>query len=264
MLFWLFGLTLLNFIDRLLLELLVGSTAVGVYSSNYTIINNGLPLILTPIIQAVHPVVMDAWEGNNVEEIQDLLYEYTRYYFIIGIPSVVIFSILSYPLSHILLGRGFEEGYIVMPIVALGLFFWNLSMIGHKSYELKERTEIMSAGVFGAVIINICLNIPFIYYYGYTGAAIATLLSFLFYLVFAYLISHQEIPWKLPANSIINSSFSGILMTIPPMVLYLLDLHSYVLIIISAGVSIIIYIISMASTNEIEKEELKMMWKDKL
>ena len=254
---WLLGLTLLNFADRVLLEMLRGSSSVGIYSSNYNLVNRGLLLAFTPIIQTIHPILMNTWNGANEPKVEALITDFTRYFLIIGVGATIFAGVVSRPLSTIILAEDYHEGFVIIPIVAVGLFLWNISMIGHKGLEIQERTRVMFLGVSGAVMLNIVLNIPLISLYGYLGAAVATLISFGTYAIFAYLTSIQYIRWQLPIRTIRNTALSGILMTIPGLLLYTSSMYTTLRAIVVAGAGVILYGSGLYALDEFESNELR-------
>ena len=254
---WLLGLTLLNFADRVLLQFIRGSSAVGVYSSNYNLVNRGLLLAFTPLIQAVHPILMNTWNGANEPKVEALMTDFTRYFLIIGVSATIFAGMVSRPLSTVILAEGYHEGYVIIPIVAAGLFLWNISMIGHKGLEIQERTKVMFLGVSSAVVLNIVLNIPLISLYGYLGAAVATLISFGTYAIFAYLTSLRYIRWQLPIRTIWNTALSGIIMAIPGVWLYTSSMYTTLRAIVVAGVGVILYGSVLYLLDEFESNELR-------
>ncbi len=198
---WLFGFTLLSFIDRTLIELLLGSRAVGIYSANYDVANKALPLVVAPVIQAAHPIVMNAWTGSNHATVRRTIREMTRYYLLLGAPVTMAVIVFGAPLSGLLVGSAYHSGHVVIPFVALGLFVWNGSMIGHKGLEITDNTLIMLAGVMGASLLNVVGNIVLLEPIGIVGAALTTFGSFCSYLLFVYVVSQRYIGWDLPWRS---------------------------------------------------------------
>ncbi|GGL36243.1 polysaccharide export protein [Halarchaeum grantii] len=214
MLGWLFGLTLLTFIDRVLLEYFSTASAVGIYSANYTLIQTGLPLVLAPVIEASHPVIMQEWNGENHEKIADLIARYSRYFLILGIPATIFAAVISRPLSILALGTDFRAGYVIIPIIAVSLFIWNFAMIGHKGLEVQDETGLMSFGIGLAVLANIVLNYIAIPLYGFLGAAVATLISTGIYTIYAYLMSIRTVQWEIPKSTVFRVGLSGLLMSL--------------------------------------------------
>lgn len=253
---WLLGLTLLNFADRILLEFIRGSSAVGVYSANYSLLRRGMTLAFTPLTQAAHPLVMNTWNGENRSEVRNLMTDFTRYFLIVGVAATVFAMMMSRPLSMLLLDTQYHEGYIIIPLIAAGLFLWNIAMIGHKGLEVEERTGLMFFGVSGAVVLNVVLNIPLIDFYGYIGAAVATLVSFSSYTVFAYFISSRSIEWRLPTQTLLNTAAAGIVMAVPAALLYFTETFTLPLIFGAVGTGTILYPIVLYMLGEFRPNEL--------
>lgn len=195
---WTLGFTLLNFSDRLLLELIDGSSSVGIYTSNYMLANQGASLIFSPLIQAMHPLIFNSLSGNSENQLGEYITRYTRYLLLAGSPAIAYAIVLSPSFTTALLAPRYADGYLVVPIVVTGLFTWNLANIGHKSLEAAEKTKIMLIGVIISLLINIIANIPLIQVYGYIGAAIATVMGFLAYPLFIYYVSKEYVPWQIP------------------------------------------------------------------
>ncbi|EMA47331.1 lipopolysaccharide biosynthesis protein [Halococcus saccharolyticus] len=253
---WLLGMTLLQFADRVLIEFFRGTSSLGVYAPNYSLVQRGLFLALTPIGQAAQPLMMNTWDGENTGKIRDLMTDFTRYFFIIGIPATIFAAVMSWPLSTLLLAEQYQEGYLVIVIVAPGMFLWNAALLGHTGFEIKERTEVMVLGVSGAVILNLVLNVLLIKTYGYLGAAVATSISFASYAIFAYIASRWSIRWQLPTRTIRNTIVGGIAMAAPSVMLYISDTYTLVRAFTTAGLGIVLYVSVLYVLNEFRTEEV--------
>ena len=253
---WLLGLTLLQFADRVLLEFLRGTSAVGVYSPNYSLVQRGLFLAFTPIGQAAQPLMMNAWDGTNSERIRDLMTDFTRYLLVLGVPATIFAAVMGRPLSTLLLADQYREGYLIIPIVAPGLFLWNSALIGHTGFEIEERTKVMFIGISGAVVLNVVLNVPLITAYGYLGAAVATLVSFSSYTVFAYIASRWSIRWRPPTRTVRNTVAGGLVMGAPAAMLYVTGAYTLFRIFGAVGVGIVFYVLVLYALGEFRSEEV--------
>ncbi|WP_330631814.1 lipopolysaccharide biosynthesis protein [Halocatena halophila] len=253
---WLFGFTLLSFIDRTLIELVLGSRAVGIYSANYDVANKALPLVVAPVIQAAHPIVMNAWTGSNQTEVRRMIREMTRYYLLLGAPVTMAVIVFGAPLSGLLVGSAYHSGHAVIPFVALGLFVWNGSMIGHKGLEITDNTLVMLAGVVFACVLNVVGNIVLLEPVGIVGAALTTLCSFLSYLLFVYVVSQRYVGWDLPWRSIrtvtVAVTVQGVILSIG-LTVGGSDLVSLML---TGCVGMIAYGATLGATGEIRHSEM--------
>ncbi|ELZ65617.1 polysaccharide biosynthesis protein [Haloferax prahovense DSM 18310] len=256
---WLFGFTLLTFVDRILIEVLQDTQAVGIYTANYTLVQTGLPLALVPIIETVHPMIMERWNGNNTDEIAEMISKYSRYFLLIGMPAMVFAGIISRPLSYIALDSGYHAGFIVIPIIGVALFLWNFSMIGHKGLEVQDNTKMMTIGVTIAVLVNLGLNYLLIPVLGYIGAAAATLASSSAYVVFAYATSFRTVRWSIPIHSVLRIGFCSLVMVVVGYGGYLLPESPVLGPIISAILSGGVYLILIVLSGELDPSEINQI-----
>jgi O-antigen/teichoic acid export membrane protein len=243
-------------VDRILLEFLKGSTAVGIYSSNYILVDQGLRLAYYPILSAMQPIVMNRWNGDNEREIGDIITDFSRYYLLVGVPVMVLGASLGRPLSTLLLDPGYHEGYTIIPLVAAGVFMWGLADTFQRGMELKEATLTLSIGVLLAIGSNVLLNIPLITAFGYMGAALATLLSAGVYVVFVRLVSGRYLEWELPLRTFRNIAVAGTLMAAPPAFVYLSGNYSHVTVVVGSLLGAFLYVATIYSLDELRESEL--------
>lgn len=253
---WLLGMTLLQFADRVLIEFFRGTDALGVYAPNYTLVQRGLFLAFTPLSQAAQPLIMNTWDGTNSEKVRGLMTDFTRYFLVLGVPATVFAAVMSRPLSTLLLAAQYHEGYLVIAIVAPGMFLWNAALIGHSGFEIEERTTVLFCGIIGAVLLNVVLNIPLIRTYGYLGAALATSISFSFYAVFAYVASRWSIRWQLPMRTVRNTVVGGLVMVAPAAWLYFTGAYSLFGIVAAVVVGIVCYVLVLYRLDEFRADEV--------
>jgi len=258
---WIIGDPLLNQADRFLIEFLRGSATVGIYTSNYSLADRGLRLAMIPLLDAIQPIVIDRWSGNNQEQIEELLRQFTKYFFILAVPALVLLGALSRPLSTLLLGEAYHEGYVVIPLVGAGVFMWSLGNLGQIGLEIRERTALMSRGLIAAVVFNILVNIPLIMRFGYVGAAFGTLLSYSAYAAFIYWYSRNQIVWHLPTKTVRHVLMAGTVMAAFPALLYVSGWYTHGLVVVAAVVSTVVYVSILYFSGEITDENITQMKK---
>ncbi|MFD1597924.1 lipopolysaccharide biosynthesis protein [Halobellus rarus] len=244
-------------LDRILLEVIRDSASVGIYSSNYTLINQGLRLAYFPVLRAMQPIVVNEWDGDNEDEVGDIISNFSRYFVLLGIPVMVLGMGLGRPLSGLLLDQGYNQGYTIIPFVAGGVFFWGLADAGQRGLELKEATLTLSIGVLLAIGSNFLLNLPMIYYFGYMGAAAATLISSGIYVVFVWYVSSRHINWSFPEHTIRNTVLAGTLMGLPPAAVYLTGSYTHVLVVAASLLGAPIYLTVVYVLGEFREDEIR-------
>jgi len=245
--------------DRILLELLRNSAAVGIYSSNYILVDQGLRLAYYPVLRAMQPLVVNEWTGDNEEEIKEVISDFTRYYLLLGVPVMVLGAVMGRPLSSILLDGAYTEGYVIIPIVGAGVFLWGLADAGQRGLELKEATLTMSIGVILAISLNVLLNIPLITAYGYIGAAVATFLSAGTYAVYIKLVSGRYLKWDLPRKTVVNTAIGGIIMAVPAVFIYVSNMYTLPRALLASLAAVPIYLLVLYTLGEPREDEVELV-----
>lgn len=168
--------------DRLLIEYLLGTKSVGIYSLSYniaqllTLINMGLALVLPTYLIKNYK----NWKEKNLDNVIIQYYTYTAIGLII---LIYIMYYLDYRYLNIL---GYYSNEILnlitinyLAIYVLGLYtFYANYLFYHK------KGKIISKTTFYAAIVNVIFSITLIYMWGLIGASIGTLVAYFFYLYY--------------------------------------------------------------------------------
>jgi O-antigen/teichoic acid export membrane protein len=200
---WLFSSILLDVGDRWVLNGLLGSDAVGIYDANYRLIGGLAALLVVPVTITVHPYMMslsgtdDGHVGHVIGTVVDNLV-------IVTLLAVGLTIVLREDIALVLLGPEFRSGSMIMPLVLAGVFCANIGTFAHKPFELVGRTTPMVVGGFAAAAANVGLCFLLVPAVGYVGAAWATLLSYLLYVVIVGVLGRRIIPWHLDVLRILR------------------------------------------------------------
>ena len=191
---WLGSSYLLNVSDRYVIAIYHSYGDVGVYSAAYDIITRGLGVLFIPIINAAHPIIMDRWNKGDYESSIKVIKAGLIYEVGIFVPVAIIILIFRKSLVLFRLGPEFADASDIIFPIALGSFFWRLSMLIHKPLELDKKVLTMAVLVFIALASNLGLNFYFIPRFGYNAAAYTTLGSFFIYFigVIIYILSRKR------------------------------------------------------------------------
>ncbi|MCH7549066.1 MAG: lipopolysaccharide biosynthesis protein [Candidatus Krumholzibacteriota bacterium] len=210
---WGLGGQLLGFSDRFIIAAFRDSAEVGIYSANYSLAHMGFGLVTAPLLMASHPLIVSAWESRRGEGVSSVITTFSRYYFLLALPVVVLVSVFSEEIARLFVGADFREGHRIIPFVLAGSLVWGASMYGHKTLELAENTRAMLLMVLAAAAINIVLNLLFVPRFGYFAAAVTTFVGYLTYPVMVYFVTRKTMPWRVPwgslARGLLAALFSG-------------------------------------------------------
>ena len=167
-------------IDRPILLMLAGSSAVGIYQANYRL-GIFMMLVVGMFDAAWRPFFIERARKENAKEI----FARVLTYFVLGgawlalaisffIGDIARFNIFSKPLIH----QAYWGGLGIVPVI-LWSYLLNgiyINLLGPVIIA-KKTTSIMTATVAGA-FINICANYALIPQFGITGAAWATFTAY--------------------------------------------------------------------------------------
>jgi O-antigen/teichoic acid export membrane protein len=205
---------ILSLSDRYILGLFRAAKEVGIYSASYNIADRSIMLLATLFMLASGPLSIHIWEKGGETESKEFLNKITRYFLIICIPAVIGLSVLSKPIINIMTGEQYYEGYRIIPFVAFGILFLGLQQRFQAGFLFYKRTSFITFAIVLSGLINLGLNLLFIPKYGYTAAALTTLISYTFLFLFMVVLSRRFFVWKFPFKSLVKVSLSSAIMGI--------------------------------------------------
>ncbi len=186
--------------DRIILEYMLGSINVGIYSLAYNmalilmLVNSGIALAL-PTFMIKN---FKNWKRKKYDN------KAIAYYTIVSIILfivVILIYLIDLKYSRILGYYGKEMLPLIFliytSIYILGLYYFYANYLFY-----YKKAGIISKTTFKAAILNVILTIIFIYIIGVMGAAIATFISYIYYL---YTIRYEA----LKIDSTINIKLFG-------------------------------------------------------
>ncbi|WP_449598726.1 oligosaccharide flippase family protein [Niallia sp. Marseille-Q9988] len=262
---WFLGTSLLNLVDKYMIGYYRGNIEVGIYSANTSIVFFGVGLLSGPLLNAAHPIIMNAVSENgiNKEVFQSTISNFSRLFLLTMMPLAFFISIFRVEIATVLLGEDYRSGAFIIPIILFGFLIWHFSLYGHKVHEIHGKTKQMVWYVVVAVIVNIAFNILLIPKYGYIGASIATFLGYIAYPIAIYISSYKLILWRIPWKSlfkILLASILSALLTIQT--IDVTNLHNlYFVLIVGFVCFIILYIVLITVLKEFSKNEMDKLYK---
>lgn len=191
--------------DRIMIRKLVGAAETGIYSFAYNIF--AIVNITTNSLGTVwEPWFFEKMHNNERENIKKVSSLYAL--------GMLVFSamvILAAPEIIMILGTSeyYMSVYCVVPIVAGGYFAFLYNIPACVEY-FYGKTKFIALGTMSAAAINIVLNYVFITQFGYIAAAYTTLISYIAYFVFHYIVA-----WKIEGKCLFDTRvivFCGICM----------------------------------------------------
>lgn len=178
--------------DRILINKYIGASETGIYSFAYNV-GMIITVLWTSTNQAWVPWFYEKMEKNDHESIRKRAKNFRDFFTVIYI--LILF--LSPEIIKLMADKSYWEGLFIVPFIFMAYYF-NLMYSFEANIEFyTKKTHMIAIGTILAAAINVILNIIFIPIYGYTAAAITTVISNLSLFIFHYLITNYIIKIKI-------------------------------------------------------------------
>ena len=177
------SMTLLNISDRFLIKFLANEEALGLYELGYRVAGILNMFFIMPISLTLLPVAYKIYNQPGDKEYYKKIMTYVTYLLVWGALFLSVFS------KEIILVFASKDSFIpafeVVPIILFSYVFFGMSLISSLGFYLLGKTSYVAIITIVSALLNIGLNFILIPKYGIMGAAINTLIAF----VFLYFIS---------------------------------------------------------------------------
>jgi O-antigen/teichoic acid export membrane protein len=246
----------INFSDRYVISLLLGTAAVGYYSPGYSL-GNLISMLYTPILFMLPMLLAKSYDEDNTKEVKKILSYSVKYLLAISIPAAFGISLLSKSILTILSTQDIaSQSFLITPFIALSTVIFGMFEIIQQIIILEKKMKVISKLWSLTALSNLLLNFLAVPYLGIVGAAFTTLFSFVIGLIFTSWYSRKILAFHINFTFIFKSIFSSLIMS-----LLLLELHPVNLIDILITISIcaISYILILFLLNGFEKTEIDFL-----
>lgn len=178
--------------DRLLVNHYLGAQAVGHYSAAYNICTYAEESLMIPINLALFPVYMKLWVNRGETATTEFLNRSLQGFLFLAVGVAMFVISCARPVVIVLASRKFENAYLLLPTLVIGLLIYAVHIFFNAPLMIHNRPFTMTKLVVYACVLNIVLNVVLLRVIGLQGAAVATLVSYLF-LVIALAIESRKL-----------------------------------------------------------------------
>lgn len=249
--------------DTLILSLIKSSSEVGLYGAAYRIIDvlTTLPYMFAGIIL---PILTMSWFEAKKEYFAAVLQKSFDLMAIFSIPIIAGTLVLAKPLIVLVAGNDFSESGAILKILifALAAIFLGC-MFSHAVIAIDRQKEMIGSYIFVS-ISAVVLYLIFIPPFSYLGAAAITIYSeVMIAILSAYVVwRHTKFTpnFKIVIKAVVASGIMGTVLYFIPNNLY----YSWLGIITSSFIAIIIYFVSLYSIKGLTKDDIKILLNKKL
>lgn len=177
----------LNSADRWFISYYHGQDALGLYAvgAKFAML---ISMAVATFRQAWWPVAMDAMHGEDGPVLYRTM---ARLYLGLGSAGIVFLTALSPLLVRWFTACAFHAAYPIVGVLAWHSIFYGFYLIGVGGIWKKEKTLWVAILMGTAALLNIALDAWLVPEYGGMGAALATSLSFLVWIVLTIVISER-------------------------------------------------------------------------
>lgn len=183
--------------DRFLVRHYMGAQPLGYYSAAYNVSTYVEESLMVPINLALFPIYMKLWVQKGKIETQEFLSKSLNNFLALAVGIVCLVCLISRDVIVVLASRKFQEAHHLLPVLVIGLLIYAVHIFLNAALLIHKKTVTMTALVFYACVVNVVLNIALIPRIGLQGAAIATLLSYLFLVLAMGRISLRLLPLQI-------------------------------------------------------------------
>ncbi len=195
--------------DRLLVKRFMELEDLAVYSVGYNVPMYVAGLIGTPLRLAIVPIYMELWARSGVEETKAFLSNALSYFSLVAVPVVFGTCAVKQELITLLASEKYQSSYVVVPYVILGTMLYAGNAIVSAGVIIAKKTYILLVSLLVGCAINLSLNAWLIPRMGIEGAAVATLVTYVFVFMvnmyYSFKVLSFPIEWKRMGLALLGS-----------------------------------------------------------
>lgn len=192
--------------DRLLVALLIGNDAAGIYSVAFDFTTQTVTLLMVAVSMAAFPIAVRELETRGADAARRPMAVNASLLLAIGVPAAIGAGVLAPGIAAVFFAPAYAASADIIPLIALGAL-----LAGLKAYhfdtalQFSRRTVQQIWIVLGALLANGGLNLLLIPALGLTGAALASVLTFLGALLFTawWGRRHFRLPFPLRETTVV-------------------------------------------------------------
>lgn len=163
--------------DKLIIVNMMGKDSLGLYAIGYSFAQL-LSLVTISCIKYWSPI---CYKKKDIQSMFNFIAKSCQIYVVAIIPLLMIsYYVINFFLFERMVDPKFYMGKEIILVVMIALAIQGLYFFSIPFYIRTNRTKALSLFTTLSAMINVILNIILIPIYGISGAAIATLISYLF------------------------------------------------------------------------------------
>lgn len=169
---------ILPFIDSFIIGYFKGALEVGLYNAAVPL---AFLLILFPqlFMRRFFPLATREFSRRNYAVIKEISKQTEKWIIIVNIPIFLMMIIFPGAIINVFFGADYLLAENALRFLSIGLLFYSTSIISHNLISMIGKTKLILMNILFASILNLILNIILVPLFGISGAAVATMISYI-------------------------------------------------------------------------------------
>jgi O-antigen/teichoic acid export membrane protein len=202
----------LNVGDRYVIQGLIGSTQLGVYSAAYNLCVYVQLVCINSVTQALMPIYMRLWSESGAAETRRFLEQSLRHYVVLALPVAAGLTAVGSEFLPAVASEKYLAGAVVIPFVMGGLIVDGAGTILGAGLFIQKQTKVIGALVVASAVGNIALNLVLVPRQGIVGAAIATFASYVVLTGGMAVVARRRLPVTMPWGALLKAALASAVM----------------------------------------------------
>jgi O-antigen/teichoic acid export membrane protein len=170
---------LISGLDKIMLGILTTEIEVGYYNAA-TPIARYLIFFYTIIVFVFQPIASRLYAQNKIDELNTNYHVLTKWLLTIAFPFILVLLLFPETVISLLYGSKYVIASTALQLMTIGIMVFLILSLSREVLAIYGKTRIIFFFTVTGSIVNIFLNLFFIPLYGITGAALATMITFIF------------------------------------------------------------------------------------
>lgn len=195
-----FAVALSSKVDIVLVSKLTDSTSLGIYNASLNLFSR-LDFVADAVATASFPALCELYWTYR-EEANTIFSKAVLSMLILSLPIAIGGFILSEKIITFIYGSNYIESAKVFSILILStpLIFLDVLLVSSLNAIKQQRFVAMAVSV--TVVVSFILNFLFIHWIGYVGAAVATLITKIFFFIFILFGAQRFLKYSFDAKTV--------------------------------------------------------------
>jgi O-antigen/teichoic acid export membrane protein len=200
--------------DRLLVELYLGTEAVGIYAVSYSLAERAVSAAFLAVSLMAYPMIMSAHEQGGPAAVHRRAQESCEILLVIALPAWGGFTVASPHIATVLVGPAYAGAAAeLLPVTGVAIFLFGLRVhYFNYALHLLSRMQLGLVSSVPAAALNLGLNALLLPRFGLIGAVWASVAAYALALVISIMQAARYYPLPFPFGVAIKAGAATLLM----------------------------------------------------